>query len=318
VSRIAVGIPSYKRPDRLQVLLDALASVDDGGHEVAVFVADNDPVDSAAAVLCQGLSNYVWPLTAKVVAEPGISAARNAILEYALAGDFDFVAMIDDDERPTRSWLVEMLQMMALTNADVCGGPVEYEFDGPIGGALLTSGAFPPPRERALPHSARLLAPEGGLVEVMHSTANVMLRCETLRRAPFYFDLQFGLTGGGDKEFFSRAKGKGFTFAWAEGAAVIETVPASRITERWVLNRAYRLGNSDVRLHLAHKESSAVAREVAKALSIFLAAPVLALNLINADRRLQVLRKFYRAAGKIAAVVGHSYAEYAIDRKARS
>jgi hypothetical protein len=129
-----------------------------------------------------------------------------------------------------------------------------------------------------------------------------------------YFDPQFRLTGGEDKEFLVRLQALGTRFAHADDARVCEHVPASRARLRWLLMRAYRAGNTDMRIALKHRRSIGdMAVEFAKILAALAAAPVISLAFcLKPDRRLDGAYKLFRAAGKLGALFGHHYHEYAI------
>jgi hypothetical protein len=91
-------------------------------------------------------------------------------------------------------------------------------------------------------------------------------------------------------------------------------VPASRANLRWALSRAYRVGNSDMRVFLKHKNSLAMRmREMAKIAGALLLFPFLFVILgFASNRAVDALRKLFRAAGKIAAIRGRYYDEYAV------
>jgi hypothetical protein len=57
-----------------------------------------------------------------------------------------------------------------------------------------------------------------------------------------FLDERFDFTGGGDSDFFSRAKAAGFRFWWVQEAAQRETMPARRSETDWIVARALRNG----------------------------------------------------------------------------
>ena len=63
------------------------------------------------------------PVRYLVESRRGISLARNRRLD-AVPADADFIAMIDDDERPEPDWLEELLLAQAATAADGVEGRV--------------------------------------------------------------------------------------------------------------------------------------------------------------------------------------------------
>src|ERR1700754_1074790 len=97
--RVALCIPTFKRPKMLVRLLDAVAQLQTTA-DVSVIVADNDAENHAGMDLCRQMPNYRWPLKAVIAEKRGIAQVRNVLIEEALKTNAQFVAMIDDDEWP--------------------------------------------------------------------------------------------------------------------------------------------------------------------------------------------------------------------------
>jgi hypothetical protein len=149
---------------------------------------------------------------------------------------------------------------------------------------------------------------------MIHGTGNSLFTRACLERAGLpLFDPGYALTGGEDKELFTRLKQQGARFAWCDDAVIRETQPASRLTVAWFCRRAFRVGNSDMRVLLQHtKDRIALAREFAKIGGAVLSFPFLSLVFAFAPpRRLEGLRLLCRAAGKVTALFGRHYHEYA-------
>lgn len=103
--RIAVCIPTYRRPNLLAGALDSIAGqvlVRNPEAQVRVCVVDNDPEASARGLVKSKRQPIRWPLVYAVEPRRGVSQARNRLLE--LAGEVDFVAFLDDDEVAQPSW----------------------------------------------------------------------------------------------------------------------------------------------------------------------------------------------------------------------
>src|SRR5262249_22297102 len=127
-----VAIPTFRRPQGLQRLLDALAQLDTSAS-VSVLVADNDAEHHQGFDVCEALrgKGYRWPFRSVIVAERGIAAVRNALVENALADPkAEFVAMLDDDEWPEPHWLTALLAEQAKTRADAVQGSILFAFEG--------------------------------------------------------------------------------------------------------------------------------------------------------------------------------------------
>lgn len=305
MSCVIVAIPTYRRPQGLERLLRALAGLRTEA-ELRVLVADND-VGRAEGIATVGRLKsqfYPWPLEVIAVPERGIAQARNALVAHALDNyEFDYLAMLDDDEWPDTDWLENFLVVARNTGADALHGAVLPEFE--IRPGLWASAC------------RGLSAWRGrtGPVPMIHSTSNVLIRRDAL--APLarpYFDPRFALSGGEDKDFFTRLAKYGTKFAWADAAIVHAHVPASRSTPRWALQRAFRIGNSDMRVFIKYERGCfARARESAKIAAVLILSPAAALLAAPvASRRMAPLCKFARAMGKLAALFGARYDEYAV------
>lgn len=298
---VIVAIPTFRRPRGLQRLLSALADIETDAS-VRVLVADNDAADHQGFDLCNKIrSTYRFPLDAIVVPERGIAQVRNALVARALEQpDMQFLVMLDDDEWPSRHWLSELLRIQRETDADAVEGAIASVHEGEtlarFEGVARARGA-------------------SGLTDMLEGAGNILLTraiVESLS-AP-WFDPAFALTGGEDKDFFLRLKRAGARFAWAAEALATTEVPASRMGLKWTLTRAFSVGNSDMRIFLKHESGRpARVREYAKIAGALLLSPVLFLILAaSPNRRARTLRVFFRAIGKLAALFGSTYREYAV------
>ncbi|AYG70164.1 MULTISPECIES: glycosyltransferase family 2 protein [unclassified Rhizobium] len=307
---IAILIPTFLRPNGVLRTLDGIAklSMSDfpGGFSdvsLHVVVADNDAENQAGLRAVESLEpTFPFGLHKLVVAERGIPHSRNALLKYATGVlGAQYSIFIDDDETPDRFWLRELLSVQAKTGADVVGGSVSATYE-----------AEPPAWARKLGLYETPVAADG-ICDLVDSTANVLVRNDILPRViEPWFHPGFALTGGSDKEFFLRLKKHGAVFAWSQRANVNELVPASRATEEWVLQRAYRVGNLDMRLVLLSGSKFALAKEVV--VSVVALGAALGAYVIFwpfTAKRIMALRRLRRQAGKLAAFRGSMYEEYA-------
>ncbi|QLC22455.1 glycosyltransferase [Parasphingopyxis sp. CP4] len=301
--KIVVGIPTFRRPELLEALLRSLEKQERlDGIDVDILVADNDGEDRHGVLVCERLApDFVWPLSHIIVDARGLTAVRNAILQSAEGSSADYLAMVDDDERAEPQWLRELLDQAQNLDADIVGGPVLYEYERPPESSMLVSGAFPDKHQ------------ESGKVRMIEATGNVLISLDALKSVGFpKFDPKFGLTGGEDKEFFTRLRHLGLTFAWADNAIAHEHVPPERTTLGWVMRRAFRTGNCDYRITRLHDGNRATVVSLLKALAVLLTMPLLALLLIVPNLRIWLLRRWSRAMGKICGAIGGSYEEYSL------
>ena len=300
---VTIAIPTFRRPKGLARLLDSIASLKTAA-DVTVIVGDNDAEGRQGFAVCETLRErgYRWPLEAMVVAERGISQNRNALVARALSRPaMQYLVMIDDDEWVQPEWLDAFLRTQSQFQADAVEGRVV---------AVFKDGT-------TTRHYEGVTSDRGasGPMGLLQSTANVLMTRRALEQIPPpHFDLQFALSGGEDKDFFVRLKAQGARFAWSAEAVIYADVPDSRAGARWALARAYRAGNSDMRVFLKHRENlMAMLRELAKIAGALLLSPLTAVIFVaSANRRRAALRKFFRAAGKVAALFGSHYQEYSV------
>lgn len=301
---VRVAIPTFRRPKGLRRLLLAIANLQTDAR-VGVLVADNDADRREGIAVAERLrsAGYRWPIDAFVVGERGIAQARNALVAHGFGGAFDFLAMLDDDEWPEPSWLDAFLRAARSTGADALHGAVLPEFEIAPGRWAKRCYGFAPLRGVT------------GPIAMIHGTSNVLLRRSTFEKlASPWFDTRFALSGGEDKDFFTRLKVAGARFAWADAAVVHAEMPASRSNPGWAIKRAFRVGNSDMRVFIKHNRAlREMLMESAKIVAALTLSPPLALlSAPIAELRMLPVCKFARAAGKAAAALGVRYDEYAV------
>ena len=302
--KILIGIPTHRRPELLRECLESIARQVGQLPDVEVFVADNNPAGREGIAAVDALkASYRFPISAETVPTPGISAVRNAILAEARRRNVDFIAMIDDDETASTEWLVNLLTMQRSTSADVVGGPVRYGFAAPPGPGVIESKAF------------RRAAKAPGRTPPLRGSGNFLVSARSLEGAGWpTFDADFGLSGGGDTEWFLRVAKLGFRFAWAPDAVATEEVPPERTTEEWILMRAYRAGNSNMRIAIRQWPSTGIVLNLGQmVLAAF--ALLLAPLLLVPRHRLRLLGEWYAAAGRAAAILGRDTREYGVRHK---
>lgn len=228
MSRIAVCICTYRRPEGLEACLSALEK--QSGPAFEVVVVENE-ADGPGRAICQRHPG----LTLTYAAEPrsGIPWARNACLELA-AGWADLIAFIDDDEVPEPDWLKQLAATQQGTGADIVCGPAFPIYRAPVP-RWLRRGRFHHPPKTETGHQPAFCA-----------TNNVLFRAELVRRLDLRFDPRLvGMGVGEDVLFFTRATEAGARAVWCAEAIVWESVPAERMTASWLICRAYRIGICD-------------------------------------------------------------------------
>jgi len=307
--RVALCAATYRRPEGLGRLLDALAVLElPAGialDPVAVIV-DNSAEAAARAQVAAAAERFPWPL--HYVSEPrrGITFARNAALEKAAALDCAFVAFIDDDEVPAPRWLAALLAAQRHSGAAAVLGAVRPVFpagtpDWLIAGRFFETHCFA----------------DGAEVDDAH-TANVLIDLRRLATLGLRFDHRYALTGGEDTMLFRDLLDAGGRIVFAADAVVYETVPPSRTCLSWLLRRWYRTGNVEAALYLRGRRRGVWRRpanllrglvRVAAGGGLFLAN----LAVLGFGRKHRIVRPLYtlcRGCGILASTLGRNYIEY--------
>jgi glycosyltransferase involved in cell wall biosynthesis len=286
VKHISVCICTYKRPEFLRRLLrDLGAQETDGRFTYSIVVADNDQFRSAEAVVSAFAAASNIPVTYCVEPQQNISKARNKAIENA---NGDFIAFIDDDEFPTRRWLLTLFEACKEHHVHGVLGPVKPYFD-----------EEPPKWVRRGNFYDRPTYPTGFVIDWRKGrTGNVLLTKRVLEGDAQPFRPEF-LTGE-DQDFFRRMIEKGHVFIWCNEAVAYETVPPVRCKRTFMMRRALLRGE------IALRHPTFGMRDVAKsvvAVSAYSLALPFALAL-GQHRFMTVLVKLCDHLGKLLACLG--------------
>jgi succinoglycan biosynthesis protein ExoM len=300
--RVAVCVNTYLRPEGLDRLLRALsgATFPNPAPRLDVVVVDNDAEGSARRVCDEAREWSPHEIHYVIEKRRGIPQARNTALSVALPFA-DFIAITDDDVEPTPGWLAELLRVQKLYRADVVSGPNPPRFIETPPEWAVEGRFFESPRRAT------------GIPIDKAATNNVLVRREVLERMDRLFDESLGLQGCDDTEFFRRVARDGYRMVWADDAIVYECIPASRVTLRWLVQRAYRnangQGNPELR-DLAGLSRSWVFMNGSKCL--VRGAIQLAVALRRGRvARIHALLKMASGAGWLTGLFGLRYREYA-------
>jgi glycosyltransferase involved in cell wall biosynthesis len=285
-SHISVCICTYKRPHLLRRLLDELAGQDTGGQfTYSIVIVDNDQSRSAEAATHDFAVHAPIPVDYCVESQQNISLARNKAIENARG---DFIAFIDDDEFPTRSWLLTLYKTLNERNVDGVLGPVKPHFEQ---GApkWVVKGKF----------YDRPSYPTGFVIDRQKGrTGNVLLRRRIFAAGEPPFRPEFRT--GEDQDFFGRMIQKGHVFIWCDEAVAYEVVPPLRWKRAFMLRRALLQGASSF-LNPNHRGLN-VAKSII-AVPVYTAALPFAL-LLGHHRFMTLLVKLFDHLGKLLAMMG--------------
>lgn len=229
VPEVSVCVCTYKRPALLLQLIESLAAQSFPLAQFEVIVVDNDAAASARHIVSQASERFK-DLTLYYEVEPrsGISFARNKTVALARGRH---LAFIDDDEWAVAHWLSDLLACMEQTKADAVFGPVLSHYPQHSKEWAIKSKFF----ERSRYATGTVLqAKDGGAGNAL------VLASKAKARQPNAFDERFALSGGEDTDFFAWLASAGGFMVWCDTAVVTETVPLSRQTLSFILERCHR------------------------------------------------------------------------------
>lgn len=302
--RVAVILPTFRRPGHLLMTLASLRE-QTIGEPFAVIVVENDAAGCAGLEAAKPLFTEGEIAGLILVAhERGNCSAYNAGFAAALAEypSAEFCLAIDDDEIASPDWARRLIETAEQFGTDLVGGPQipQFETNGNRHGG---HPVFRPPYART------------SVVPILYSSGNVLIRRRVLETmgSPV-LDPAFNFVGGGDSDFFSRCRDKGFRFGWCAQAPVFETTPNRRTELSWLNARSLR--NGAISAIIEHRRRPGIrgrTRTLAKSLALLAAAPARgALLGLKTRSALNALYPAQIAIGRLQAefgIIGEQYRE---------
>ncbi len=285
-AHICVCICTYKRPTLLKRLLTDLATQETAGlFTYSAVVVDNDCERSGQPVVEEFMTCSIIPILYLTEEQQNIALARNKAIANA---EGDFIAFIDDDEFPTKDWLLTLLRTCEERKVDGVLGPVKPYFDENAPQWVIKGRFYDRPSY-----------PTGLVIDGKKGrTGNVILKKNLFVGTEPPFRPQF--LAGSDQDFFRRMIERGHTFIWCHEALAYEVVPPIRWKRSFMLRRALLRGKSAV------EHPACGARDILKSV---VAIPLYSVALpflfvMGHHRFMQVLVKLFDHLGKILALFG--------------
>jgi len=231
---ISICICTYRRPKLLKKLLELLSrQITENEFNFSVIVVDNDKNMSAKNVVAKVSSSSILDIKYFHEKRRSISYARNRAVMEARG---NFIAFIDDDEFPEDNWLYYLYNTQKRESADAVLGPVKPHFEAGSPEWLIKSGILD---RDSFPTGKVILSSK------FTRTGNVLILSNIFHQDQMYFDPKYGVTGGGDAEFFDRYLKSGKKIVWCNEACVYEYVPLKRQKKSYYIKRAFTRGMMD-------------------------------------------------------------------------
>jgi succinoglycan biosynthesis protein ExoM len=283
---ITVCICTFKRPQLLRRLLGELGSQDTNGlFTYSIVLVDNDQLQSARVIVSDFAAASPIPIQYFLEPRQSIALARNLAVGNASG---DFVAFIDDDEFPSKSWLLALFKACNAYDVDGVLGPVRRHFDERPP-EWIVRGSF---YERPVHPTGMPLNPADG------RTGNALVKSQVFTAGELPFRTQFRC--GSDQDFFRRMIEKEHVFIWSADAVVYEVVPPIRWKRTFMLKRAFFRGAHN--LLDPTRGVGSISKSVIAVPAYLVALPVALL--LGQHRFMDVLVRLSHHLGKLSSLVG--------------
>lgn len=300
--KIAICIPTYKRPKMLKHLIDSIFESNFDKlliKDVCIIIADND-IDKTAENILKEINVSPFGISKiEYFNHPykGISNIRNALIKKAILLNPDYLVFIDDDEYVSSEWLNELVKTISSNDADAARGPVLAKVAETI--PNYVSYWF---KRESYPNNFQLNT---------LSTNSLILKKSSLQRLNLWFDTRFNITGSGDHYFGIQLLKKGARIVWAANAIAYETIPETRANIKWLLKRIYRGSSTYTYVLKLEKEYFKIAKKLLVSIIYIIAGFCsIFLFIIPIQQRYWGIYTFTKGIGGLTGLFNLLYKEY--------
>ncbi len=295
MNRIAVCIPTYKRPSMLKKLLLSIfeCRIDVSLiAEINLIIVDNDAERTAEAVVT-GLGKNIPPtfsISYYNYPAKGLSNVRNELIRLALLSNPDYIDFVDDDEYVTSGWLNELVKTIITCNADAVRGPVIAVTEEKVPGYIW----YWFNREN-YPDKSQIYS---------FTTGNLIVRRTSFQKYDVWFDKRFNTTGAEDVYFGNQLLKKGATIFWSGKAITYETIPLNRASTYWIMKRKFRGATNFVySLKLEKQYARLLIKFALSIVYVFIGILSMIMLFFPIKRRLWGLIKIWEGFGGISGLI---------------
>jgi len=302
MNNIAICIPTYKRIEMLNQLIDSIynCSIDTSLiNHINILVVDNDAEKSAENRIDQLKKTVKKPFQLHYYSFSikGLANVRNELIDRALLFNPDFLVFIDDDEFVTVDWLNELVKTVVNNDADAARGPVLASISNKVSPGIATLLK----RENYKNNS---------IVEKW-TTGNLIIRLSSLAKFGVRFDSRFNKTGSEDTFFGREMARKGAKLFWAANAVAYEVIPEKRTNLSWFVKRTYRGAATYVFMLKIEKDYFKILNKIIVSIVyLLIGLASLLLIILPIKSRFWGLIKICDAVGALAGLFNFQYKEY--------
>lgn len=312
VQRLCVAVCTRRRPRMLADLMDSMLQMDvPQGSEMHFIFVENDEILSIEEAVSSFRKRSGWSAEAVHMPRKGLSHARNAALDAAIAAKGDWLAFVDDDEQVRHDWLRLLWTGARAQAAHLAGGPLK---------PVAPKAGCSDDQARVLQYYVQAALVSDGRKEAAYragrrfdlATNNWIANLTALQSKGLRFDETFNVSGGEDTDLSRRAHAAGLVLGWVPTAVVTEEVPAERLTPRYIFDRARAQTITKLQLRKASRPTGAYLSGVGQMLSKLISGGfrVAISPMAGSYSYYRGLRALGIASGFRAALMGESQAQY--------
>lgn len=244
--KISIVICTYNRGRILEETLASFSEMELPTDEsMELVIIDNRSTDTTKEIAEEFVSRYGGYARYIFESKQGLSHARNRGIEEARG---EIVAFVDDDVYFDRGWLNAVINAFRdQPDADALGGKSIPGFEGGRP-SWMDDSFLNLYGDTGFGDSARWLT----YPEHPFGLNMAFRRCVFERVGAFNPDLgrkKGSLLSNEESELFHRISAAGMKVYYAPNALLYHRIPKSRIAQRWILERYYWQGISDVVQH---------------------------------------------------------------------
>lgn len=301
---LTVCVCTHNRPRYVRDCLAGLRRQTVGDDRFAVLIVDSGSPEPARTELADLAREHAGVCLIRV-AEPGVSAARNA---GAAAAATDYIAYIDDDAIPAETWVAAILDALAAPGVRpvVLGGRILPKWEAPL------PGWWPPSLRGVL----SIIEHEGqGEFRSVELPAGMEpYACNMVVHVPSLLNIGgFGrgigrigavLLSDEEVQLAWRLQDAGLSARYDSRIVVFHQIQASRLNPAWLLSRLYWQGTSTVLTRRLLGDGVGVWREFPRRLLVTTLFAPAALWPSTSTRLLGVRWRRAYAAGFVRAALG--------------
>lgn len=225
---ISIAVCTYKR-EHISQTMESLVNLNLPKHtSIEIIIVDNDP-EMFASKIVSAFSQRNPNIQINYFSEPrkNISIARNCCLENSKG---NWIAFIDDDEIASEDWILQLYNSAIKFNADVVVGRVISLYPE-ITPDWIIKGKF----------FDRKRLPTGTIISSCAANCTLVKSVSINKQK---FNLEYGLSGGEDADFFHRMYKKNNKLIYCDEAIVSEEIEANRLCFSFLWKRKQRIGLS--------------------------------------------------------------------------